>query len=94
MLRLVVHDGAPGGSVQVVVLTAFQGPEKAHQTDRSKHEGERDEIYENFHYGHSFAFSRARNALSITIRDDPDIAAAAISGVTSPAMAIGTARTL
>src|SRR5690606_2072478 len=35
--------------------------------------------------------ARARSAFSVTRTDDPDMAAAAISGVTSPAIAIGMA---
>jgi len=37
------------------------------------------------------AARRARSALSVTMIDEPDMAAAAISGVTSPDMASGTA---
>src|SRR5262245_58961977 len=37
---------------------------------------------------------RARSAFSITRMDEPDMAAAAISGVTMPLIAIGTASTL
>lgn len=38
--------------------------------------------------------ARARNELVVTRIDDPDIASAAMSGVTSPAIAIGTATAL
>src|SRR5262249_35853941 len=37
---------------------------------------------------------RARSAFSMTRMDEPDIAAAAIKGVTTPLIAIGTARQL
>ena len=37
---------------------------------------------------------RARRALSVTSIDEPDIAAAAISGVARPAIATGTATAL
>ena len=36
----------------------------------------------------------SRNALSVTITEEPDIASAAISGVTRPATATGTAMRL
>jgi hypothetical protein len=36
----------------------------------------------------------ARKALSVTMSEEPDIAIAAISGVASPAIAIGTAIAL
>jgi hypothetical protein len=36
-------------------------------------------------------FCAARKALTVTSTDDPDIAKAAINGVTRPAMATGTA---
>ena len=38
------------------------------------------------------ARGRARSALSVTASDEPDIASAAISGVTAPKMASGTAQ--
>ena len=38
--------------------------------------------------------SRARRAFSVTSSEEPDMATAAISGVTSPAIAIGTATAL
>ena len=38
--------------------------------------------------------SRARNALRVTRSEEPDMATAAISGVTRPAIASGTASAL
>ena len=55
---------------------------------------ERDKDHQNLHQNAPFALIRARNALRVTNTDEPDIAAAAISGVTSPTIATGTASAL
>ena len=90
--RLVVSDGSPGRAVKVVILSALQRPEEAEQADKAQRKSKRHQDNQNFHQ--TTYHARALSALSITMTDEPDIAAAAIRGVTSPAIAIGTARTL
>ena len=91
---VVVGDRAPGCSVEIIILAALQRPEEADETGKSKRKGQRDQDDHHFHDEVSSATRRARSAFSITRIDDPDIAAAAISGVTTPLMASGTARKL
>ena len=90
-LRFVISDGAPGRAVEIVILPAPERPEKCQQPDQTQSQRQRDEDYEDFH---DAPRGRARSAFSMTNREEPDIAAAAISGVTRPAIAIGTASRL
>ena len=91
---LVVRDGAPGRAFEIVILSTFERPEKPEQTDKPEAKGQRYENHEYFHHDLPGATRRARSAFSITSSEEPDIAAAAIRGVTTPLMAIGTASRL
>src|SRR4051794_22423374 len=91
---IVVGDGAPGRAVEILVLTVLERPEKREETGETEPERERHENDEDFHQDLRTATERARSAFTMTRIDEPDIAAAAISGVTMPLMASGTASTL
>ena len=91
---LVIGDGAPGGALEIVVLPAFERPQKPEQADKPKAKRQRHQNHHHFHHGLPCATRRARSAFSITSSEEPDIAAAAISGVTTPLIAIGTASKL
>lgn len=91
--RLIVGDRPPGGAIQIVILTVLEGPEKGGKPKGAEHDRKRNQIDQDFHQIVSLC-RRARKALSITSSDEVDIAAAAISGVTRPAIASGTASAL
>lgn len=91
--RLIVGDRPPGGAIEIVILAAPERPQKGGKAERAKPDRKRHQIEQDFHQAGSLC-RRARKALSITRSDEPDIAAAAISGVTRPAIASGTASAL
>src|SRR6266702_2671570 len=92
--RLVIGDGAPGGAVEVIILAILERPEEADQTEKAEQQRQRYQKHQDFHQRNSLLPCRARSAFRITSSDEPDIAAAAISGVARPAIASGTANTL
>lgn len=101
--QIVVQQDAQRGAIHVVILFRPQRPEEAGQTSQTQGERQRNEVDEDVHdrfpterrgAGASECRDRARSALSVTSNDEPDIAAAAINGVTKPAIAIGTANVL
>src|SRR4051812_40367270 len=91
---VVIGDGAPGRAVEILVLTILERPEKREQTGETEPERQRHENDEDFHQDLRTATERARSAFTMTRIEEPDIAAAAISGVTIPLIATGTASTL
>ena len=91
---VVVGDGAPGRAIEILILSVLERPEKREQTGKAEPERQRHENDEDFHQNLRTATERARNAFSMTRIEEPDIAAAAISGVTMPLIAIGTASIL
>lgn len=91
--RFVVGDRPPGGAIEIVILAVLERPEKGRKAEPAKRDRKRHQIEQDFHQAGSLC-RRARKALSITSSDEPDIATAAISGVTRPAMASGTASAL
>src|SRR4051812_25021639 len=92
--RRVVGDRAPARPFEVVILAVLERPEKAGQAETAERQCQRHQKYQDFHQQSSLAPRWARNAFRITSSDEPDIAAAAISGVAKPAMASGTAKRL
>src|SRR5271165_3392460 len=88
--QVVVADRPPGGAVEIVELAVLERPEESRKAEAAERERHRHEIDEHVHRPTPFAW-RARNALSVTRIDEPDIASAAISGVTNPKIASGTA---
>ena len=99
-LDVVVVENAQRGAVEVVVLAARSDHRKAASPVRPERQRHRHEIDQHVHGARPRgaralrARRRARSALSVTRIEEPDIAAAAISGVTKPAIAIGTAIAL
>lgn len=68
-------------TVQIIILSRAQRPHEAAKRNQSKRQGRRDKIEKNGHEITSFA-RLARSAFTVTMTDEPDIAAAAIKGVT------------
>src|SRR5438270_3103017 len=106
-LYVVVRKHAQRRPVHIFVLSAAQRPEERCKASQAQRERHRHKIDQDIHVAFAVARSdgkaateraglraRTRNALSVTRMDEPDIAAAAISGVASPAIATGTATAL
>ncbi len=92
--RLIIRNRPPPCSLQVVVLPVLERPEKTRQPEGAEGECQRHEEYQDFHQQSSLAPRWARSAFKITSTEEPDMAAAATSGVARPAMASGTASKL
>src|SRR6187399_2854991 len=92
--RLIIGDRPPPCSLEVIILTVLEGPEKSDQAYQTEHQRQRNENDQDFHQASSLLPLRARSAFNNTSRDEPDIAAAATSGVARPAIAKGTASRL
>src|SRR5260370_7889779 len=90
----IICNSAPCCAFEIVILPAFERPEKAQQPGEPEPERQRHKDDKDFHQDLPRAARRARRAFSITSSDEPDMATAAISGVTNPTIAIGTARRL
>ena len=90
--RIIVHQRAPGGAFEVVVLAGLERPQEGAEAEQAEPERDRHEIDQDFHGDASPRF--ARSALSVTRIDEPDMASAAISGLAKPSIAIGTAIAL
>lgn len=105
----VLSKNSHRGTIEIVVLAALQRPQEAGQAGSSQEQGDGDEESEHRHCAGTglrlflaggvsvFVFPMRRpkrRALPMTIIEEPDIAIAAISGVTYPRIAIGTAIAL
>lgn len=87
---ILINQDTQGCAIQIFELSAAQRPEKGAEAKKAKSECDRDEEGDARHFAAPFS----RSALATTITDEPDIASAAISGVTMPIIAKGTAITL
>lgn len=84
---LIINQDAQCRAIGVVELPAPERPEKCRKAEQAEAERNGDEEEQPSQRAARFS----RNALATTINDEPDIAAAAISGVTWPVIASGTA---
>ncbi len=89
--RVVVEQNPVRRAVEIVELTVFQRPEEGDQAEQAKPDRDGDQIQQA---GHGRALRPTRSALPTTAIDEPDMAIAATSGVTWPAMASGTVTAL
>jgi len=108
LIDVIVREYAQRGALDVIVLAAFQRPQERSQPDQAESKRHWHQIKKYVHAIFSFGThvcarvsarlilsgSRARKAFRVTRSEEPDMAAAAISGVTRPAIAIGTATAL
>jgi len=83
---IIVQDPV-GSAVQIVILIRVYRPQKRPEAEQAKPQGNRDQINNNVHSAPPFK----RSAFNVTTSDEADMAMAAISGVTLPVTAIGTA---
>lgn len=87
---LIIIQNPERRPIQILELTRSCRPKECRQPQQPKPKRDGQQQREDRH----LAAPRSRSALATTTSDEPDIASAAISGVTSPAIASGTARTL
>lgn len=78
-----------GSAIQVFVLARLDGPQECDQSEQAERDGRRNKVHEHVHR----ALLRVR-AFKVTRMDDDDMANAAMSGVTKPAIAKGTKSAL
>ena len=78
-------------ALRIVVLAVPQRPDESGESEKPEPQRHRDEQGKHQH-GRTSYFRRS--AFSDTVRDEVDMASAAMSGVARPAMATGTATTL
>lgn len=87
--QVIIAQDPVCGPIEIIELTALERPHEGCQPDKAQKQGSGNEVDQNAHVRPPAR--RARSALSVTMIEDPDMASAAISGVTKPATAIGTA---
>lgn len=91
LIRRILLDQYPfRRPVQILELPRLQGPEECRQAKQAEKQGGRHQIDQ---YAHGLTHF-SRRAFTVTSREDDDMATAASSGVTRPAMASGTAAKL
>ena len=90
--QVVVAKNAVGGTIEIIELARLQRPHEGAEPRKPQQQGRRDQVDQNAHA--LPPANLARNAFVVTRIEEPDMASAAISGVTKPAMAIGTATML
>lgn len=86
--RIVIQQNALRVAVGIVILPAGQRPQQNRQAEKPDQQREGND---QRHAGHRAFPAASRKALRVTSMDDPAMVAAAISGVTKPSAARGTA---
>ena len=92
LVFFLVKQNTARRAVEIFVLARSQRPEKGAEPEKPEEQCDRNEIDEHGHDGRTPRWSR--KALAMTRIEELDMAIAAISGVTTPAIASGTARRL
>lgn len=87
---ILIDEDPQRRSVKVVKLSGTHGPEERRKPRKAKRKRNGDQDENAVHRATRFR----RRALATTSSDDPDMAAAATSGVTRPVIAKGTASAL
>lgn len=90
ILRFAINQDPLACAFKIVELPAGQRPNEGSQAAQSQQQRDRDKDGNPGHRAHRVR----RSALATTMMEEVDIAIAAISGVTSPNSASGTARIL
>lgn len=89
-----IVQGAVRGTVEVVELAAAESPEEAGEPEGAEQQRRGDQVDERDHPQPPLRRRCTRSAFAVTTSDEADITTAAMSGVTMPAIAIGTATRL
>lgn len=96
--KVVVLQHPPARSFKIVVLSRSHAPEEAAEPAQAERQGEwkqdHDDVQDGVPSADAPVVWPVRNALSVTTSEEPDMAAAATSGVAKPAIATGTATML
>src|SRR5215475_1428828 len=92
-LYVVIVENAQRRAFHVIILPARQRPHERREPGETQQQRHRHEIDQHVH-ATSLGRARTRSALSVTRMEEPDMAAAAMNGVTKPAIATGTAIAL
>lgn len=87
MIVVIVAEDTVGIALRIIELTLAQHPPEGRKTDAAQKQADGNKNAKDFHY-------RNLSALSDTVKDELDIASAAISGEHRPATASGTASKL
>ena len=90
-----IIERSPGSTVEVFELARVERPNECAETERAQCQCRWNEPRESCHLcSMSNLRPRSRTAFVVTAIDDADMAMAAMSGVTIPAIAIGMKTTL
>ncbi len=88
---IIIEQDPAGGAIQILILARPKRPKKSGQAQSTQEQSHRNEIDE---YRHDNLVRPSLRAFAITRMEEDDIASAAISGVTNPITANGTAARL
>ena len=91
---LIVPEDAPAGALEVFELSAVERPKERREAKQAQKQRARNEPDQRRHHPSSRCILFSRTALAVTATEEADMAIAAKSGVTRPAMAIGTNKPL
>ena len=91
---LIVPEDAPAGALEVFELSAVERPKERREAKQAEKQRARNEPDQRRHRPSSRCILFSRTALAVTATEEADMAIAAKSGVTRPAMAIGTNKPL
>lgn len=91
LLPLVVQQYPPGGAVHIFILPRTQAPYESAEPQKTEDKRQGNKIQKHVH---RYTRPRSLKAFRMTASDDPDMATAATSGVTNPAIASGMATIL
>ena len=86
---ILIGEDTFGRAVEIIILACIQRPEKRHQSHQAKEKRRRYQVDETSLLRHP-----RRIAFNSTTIDDADMAAAAISELTSPTTSSGTVNKL
>lgn len=87
-----IGENSAGVAFRVLVLARAHGPDEGAQAQQADADAERSQEQQEAHG--RFPATVRRSALRVTARDEPDIARAAMKGLTKPAIAAGVATRL
>lgn len=93
-IQLIVNQDATRRALKIIILTRPDRPDERGEAQAAKQQRNGNEDRDDVHLGPSASSRFNRSAFIVTSRDEDDIATAATSGVTKPAIAKGTAIAL
>ena len=94
MVVRIVEQNPSGVASRILILPRPEAPPEGGQGRQPEADRERREEENKGHAVPLFRDSPVRRALSVTARDEPDMAMAAMNGLIRPSMAAGAATAL